>query len=142
MSDTDHHEDHKKTYLAIWGILGVLTVVEIGVIFTPLPHVAIVLALVSLASLKALLVARYFMHLKFEPGQLALLAAAPLLFLGIFAVFVAFESHSMTGKSVHTEEARQVAAGNLNAGQEEGETAADAPAETPSAPVPQPAEGH
>ena len=57
-------------YWMIWLYLFILTVTEIAVIFTPIAKLLIVIALVSLALVKATLVATYFMHLRFEAGPL------------------------------------------------------------------------
>ncbi len=71
---------HKHpNYVLIWVYLAVLTAVEVGVAFVShLPKLWVMLALIFLAVWKALLVALYFMHLKFEPRKLAILAAVPL----------------------------------------------------------------
>jgi cytochrome c oxidase subunit 4 len=69
---------HQPNYLAIWGALFVLTAIEVMVAFLALSKLAVVLALLALAVWKALLVAWYYMHLKFEPRRMWLLAASPL----------------------------------------------------------------
>ena len=72
------HRKHPN-YILIWGYLAVLTVIEVLVAFVShLPKLTIILALVFLAVWKALLVALYFMHLKFEPRKLIILASVPL----------------------------------------------------------------
>jgi cytochrome c oxidase subunit IV len=71
--------DHKHpNYLAVWGGLFVLTVIEVAAVYLRIPRHLLVLALLLLAAWKVLLVALYFMHLKFEPKRLALVALAPL----------------------------------------------------------------
>jgi cytochrome c oxidase subunit 4 len=65
-------------YVGIWGVLFALTAVEVMVAFVALSKIAIILALVALAMWKALLVALYYMHLKFEPRRMWILAAVPL----------------------------------------------------------------
>ncbi|GBD31925.1 MAG: hypothetical protein KatS3mg081_2359 [Gemmatimonadales bacterium] len=66
-------------YVAVWFYLAVLTAVEIGVAFlSHLPKVVLMLALIFLAIWKALLVALYFMHLRFESNRLRIMAIAPL----------------------------------------------------------------
>ena len=72
-----HAEHHGPSYMAIFWYLAVLTVVEIGVIFLPIPKVAIAVLLVSMASAKAILVALYFMHLRFETKTLGYIALTP-----------------------------------------------------------------
>ena len=80
-------------YWMIWLYLFILTVVEIAVIFTPVAKLLIVIALVSLALVKATLVATYFMHLRFEVRTLSLIALAPL-FLGAILIFILIPDHS------------------------------------------------
>ena len=63
--------------MAIFWYLAILTVVEIAVIYMPLPKVTIGV-LLSLALGKAALVAMYFMHLRFETRTLGMVAVTPL----------------------------------------------------------------
>ncbi len=65
-------------YLAVWVGLAVLTAIEVGVAFMGLPRHLTIWTLVGLAIWKALLVALYFMHLRFERLRVVVLAAAPL----------------------------------------------------------------
>ena len=69
---------HHPNYIAVFVALGVLTAIELGVAFLPWPKLTVVLILVGLAIWKALLVALYYMHLRFEPNRLRILAIAPL----------------------------------------------------------------
>jgi cytochrome c oxidase subunit 4 len=65
-------------YIGIFIALAALTGVELGVAFLPWSKTAIILTLIVLAVWKALLVALYFMHLRFEKNPIRILAAAPL----------------------------------------------------------------
>ena len=78
------HAKHPP-YIGIWVMLAVLTMVELTVAFLPWPKRTLILLLVGLAVWKALLVALYYMHLRFEPNRLRILAIAP---LPLFAVLV------------------------------------------------------
>ncbi len=83
MADT-----HKSpNYMAIFVWLFALTVIEIGVIYTPFQRLVIAILLISLAVSKASLVAMYFMHLRFERRTLGLIAVTPLL-MGALLVFL------------------------------------------------------
>jgi len=75
-----HEESHAHPrYMLVWLWLALLTGAEVAIVgFTFLPKVWIVVMLLLMAAWKALLVALYFMHLRFEPGRVALLAASPL----------------------------------------------------------------
>src|SRR6266446_727531 len=71
--------EHKHpNYMAIFYYLAILTAVELGVIFLPIPKIFIAALLCVFAVWKAALVAMYFMHLKFETRTLALIAVTPL----------------------------------------------------------------
>jgi len=66
-------------YYLVWVILGILTLGEVGVAFlSGMPKQVLIIVLVLLALWKALLVAMYYMHLKFEPRTLWIVVAAPL----------------------------------------------------------------
>jgi cytochrome c oxidase subunit 4 len=85
--------EHKTpNYVAIWGMLAILTAVEVAVVYLRVPHRLMVVSLVFLALWKALLVALYFMHLRFEPKRLLyiVLAPLPLAAVLVFAVIHGF----------------------------------------------------
>lgn len=69
---------HQTRYMLVWGVLFLLTAVEVGVAFLALSKLVIILALIVLAVWKALLVALYYMHLRYEPRRMWVLAASPL----------------------------------------------------------------
>jgi cytochrome c oxidase subunit 4 len=75
-------------YIGIFFVLAVLTVVELGVAFLPWPKLTLILLLLLLAVWKAVLVALYYMHLRFEPNRLRVLAIAPLPLAVILVVAV------------------------------------------------------
>ncbi|OYV64689.1 MAG: hypothetical protein B7Z72_12955 [Gemmatimonadetes bacterium 21-71-4] len=85
--------EHKApNYIAVWAGLAVLTLVEVAVVYMGLPRRVMVVSLVFLALWKAMLVALYFMHLKFEPRRLLyiVLAPLPLAAILVFAVMHGF----------------------------------------------------
>jgi cytochrome c oxidase subunit 4 len=81
-SEADPVEDVKKkqpNYYFIWFLLFVLTMVEVGLAYvSALPRNILILLLLALALWKAILVAMYYMHLKYERLRLILLATAPI----------------------------------------------------------------
>ncbi len=82
----------QPSYMLIWFVLLVLTVVEVGVAYvSSLPRNVLVVVLVGLAVWKATLVAMYYMHLKFERLRLILLATAPLPLAIILVVAILLE---------------------------------------------------
>ncbi len=71
------HRKHPN-YIGVFIGLAVLTGVELTVAFLPWSKRTIIVLLIFLAVWKALMVALYFMHLKFESNRLRILAIAPL----------------------------------------------------------------
>lgn len=89
-SETEHKAPN---YYFIWLVLAVLTLAEVGVAFiSALPKIALIVILLAMAIWKALLVALYYMHLKFEPKKLWIMAAAPLP-LGVILVIIVWYEH-------------------------------------------------
>lgn len=74
------HDSGTRTYIVVWGALVMLTVVTVAVSYVHLGLMNVVVALL-LASLKASLVALFFMHLRYENGLVWGFALTPLLFL-------------------------------------------------------------
>jgi caa(3)-type oxidase subunit IV len=77
------------TYLAIYGWLLGLTMLEIGVVLAGWPRGAIAIFLGSAALAKALLIALYFMHLKFDRRLIWLLPGIPVA-MGLVFVLALF----------------------------------------------------
>jgi cytochrome c oxidase subunit 4 len=75
----------------VWAGLALLTLVELGVAFLPWSKRVIMLLLVGLALWKALMVALYFMHLRFEKNRMRIFAIAPLPLTVIIVVAVLTE---------------------------------------------------
>lgn len=82
---------HHPNYIAVWAGLAVLTAIEVGVAYLSLPREVIVLTMLGLMLWKALLVALYFMHLRFERTRVVLIAAAPFLVTPILILAVLTE---------------------------------------------------
>ena len=66
-----------SNYIKVFYILLVLTIVEVALVYMGLPKILLAALLVIFAVWKAALVAMHFMHLKFEPRTLALVAITP-----------------------------------------------------------------
>ncbi len=76
-------------YILIWVYLAVLTGIELLISLKQLfPRDMLIIVLVALAVWKALLVALYFMHLKFEPKKLLVMVVAPLPLAAILILYV------------------------------------------------------
>ena len=74
----DGHKEHPKYMNIFWWLLG-LTIVEVLVAIPDYATLLKGLLLVGLACGKAILVANYFMHLKFERMTLAVIVLTPFL---------------------------------------------------------------
>jgi len=79
-------------YMLVFLGLFILTIIELGVAFVGLSRIMTIVALIVLAIYKAVLVALYYMHLRFEPTRLrvAVLAPLPLAFILVLAVLTEF----------------------------------------------------
>ena len=82
-----HHDHPEVNYMGIFGALTLLTIVEVAVVFLPLAKFFIGVMLILMAFSKAILVAGYFMHLRFENKTLAIVAATPVI-LCVFLMFM------------------------------------------------------
>jgi cytochrome c oxidase subunit 4 len=74
---TEQEHAHPR-YILIWVILLVLTLAEVGYAFMDLPKLILALGLIIMAVWKAVLVAMYYMHLRYEPRRMWIMAISPL----------------------------------------------------------------
>ena len=101
-------EHHQTNYWAVWIWLAVLTVLEVGVTLVPeLATLYKAILLTALAVGKALLVAMYFMHLRFETRTLGAIVLTPFV-ICVFLVFmlmpdVGFELRESPIRAEHVE---------------------------------------
>lgn len=89
--EVQHDEPHEAPYMLIFGVLLVLTLAEVGYAFLSLPKIWLALGLIVMAIWKAILVALYYMHLRWEPRRLWVLAASPLPLVVILIVAILSE---------------------------------------------------
>lgn len=93
---SDHHWNwfgwKVDIYIAIWMILLVLTLGEVLYAFLPLNKMMLALGLIFMAVWKAGLVGWYYMHLRYEPRSLWILAISPLplAFIMVLAIITEF----------------------------------------------------
>ena len=73
------HAHPQPNYMGVFWWLLALTIAEVAVAYMSLPRLTMIILLVGMAFTKAALVALYFMHLKFEPSTLTLIALTPLI---------------------------------------------------------------
>ncbi len=77
-----------RTYGFTFAWLAALTLLEIGAVYLGLQHHALVILIVGTALGKALLIALFFMHLKFENRLVWLLPGIPVVFAVFFILMV------------------------------------------------------
>jgi cytochrome c oxidase subunit IV len=75
-------------YMMIWGVLAVLMFAKVGVSLVGMPKWLSITLLVVISLVSALLVALYYMHLKFEQRRVWVLAAIPLPLIAILILVV------------------------------------------------------
>ena len=88
MTSVEHGGRAHPNYMGVFLGLAVLTAVELGVAFLPWAKTTLIILLLMLALWKALMVALYFMHLRYETRRLRILAIAPLPLAVILVVAV------------------------------------------------------
>ena len=81
----EHHREPNYWIILVW--LAVLTIAEIAVVLIDPPTLTKGILLVGMALSKAILVALYFMHLRFETSTLMVIVATPLI-ICTFLVFM------------------------------------------------------
>ena len=84
---------HRTQYVVIFVILGVLTLVELGVATTSgIARLAVIIALLTLAIAKAALIALFYMHLRFETKILGYTVLGPLLAPAVYGLVLIAEA--------------------------------------------------
>ena len=127
---TEHaHSSSSRIYLVILGLLLVLTTITVGAAYVNFGSFNLIIA-VLIATLKATLVAMFFMHLRHDPPINAIIFVSSLIFLGIFLLFPLIDIQSRDkvvpyGLRMQTQPAAQ--------------KQASAPGATPAAAAPAPA---
>jgi cytochrome c oxidase subunit IV len=77
MGKTQAHSSPRiRSYVAVFAVLAVLTAVEVGVTYLPIPRVPV---LVPLALFKAALVVLFYMHVRYDRKIFGLIFAMGLL---------------------------------------------------------------
>ena len=86
-----HHISPLPTYFMVYGALLVLTVLTVLVSYAELPPAQSIPAAMAVASVKATLVAAWFMHLKYDKRFNIFIFLAALWFMATFFVFTLFD---------------------------------------------------
>ena len=88
---TEGQKRAHPNYWAVFAALAVLTAFELGVAFLPWSKTLLIFILVFLAVWKALMVALYFMHLRWEGNRMRIFVIAPLPLTVIIVIAVITE---------------------------------------------------
>lgn len=111
------HISPLSTYLTIFGTLLVLTVVTFGVSYAELPGNWSIIAAIGVATVKAVLVAGWFMHLKYDTRFNLLVFLAGFWFMLVFFGFTLIDLGSrgalferLDNHSFHAEAGKKYAA--------------------------------
>ncbi len=76
MAETKHPHPN---YVAVWAWLVLLLAISVAAVYLPFSHGLTIAFIFIVATVKACMVAVYFMHLKFEESLVRYIAAVPLL---------------------------------------------------------------
>jgi cytochrome c oxidase subunit 4 len=76
------HIVEPKTYLGVWAVLLILLVATVGLAFVPLGPMHVVAAL-TIAFAKAILIVLFFMHVRYKPRITVVFVCAGLFWLAI-----------------------------------------------------------
>lgn len=83
----------RTSYLAAFGVLVVLTLVELGLVRSGgIPHRAAVIALVAIAAAKAMLIGLFYMHLRYETRILKLTVLGPLVAPAVYGLLLMLDA--------------------------------------------------
>lgn len=85
----EHFAGSNKLFSTVWMVLLLLTLIEVGLAYRPMPIRYMLTILMGLSIIKAALIVAYFMHLKFERLSL-ILTIVPMLVICICLLFVFF----------------------------------------------------
>lgn len=88
----DHHPSAKPYVLTLAALL-VLTVVTVGAAYIDFGPLSVIIA-IAIATVKASLVALFFMHLRHDSPVNAMIFVSSLIFLGLFLWFPYMDIHS------------------------------------------------
>ena len=98
---SEHHETeglHYKTYFLTWFWLLVLTALALGIGYTNINETLKAFLLVCTTLFKILVIAAYFMHLRYERLNLVLLTFAPLI---LSVILFSFTYPETLGNATH-----------------------------------------
>ena len=93
---TEKHEHAKRPYLWVFLWLTVLTAIEVGVAALAIHDTIRIVVLLLLAVGKALLVALFYMHLRYDRPILAIIGGFPF-FLAVLMLLIILSDRTLAG---------------------------------------------
>lgn len=83
-----HHSSSTKTIWKTFWILLIVTMMEVGIAFTSIPHQILIYIFIGLTLVKAYYIVFYFMHLKHEKVNLMWSILLPFILI-VYLIFIA-----------------------------------------------------
>jgi len=93
---TEKHGHEKRPYMQVAVALTVLTAVEVGVANLAFNRTLVIILLVVLAAAKAILVALFYMHLRYDKPILAIIGGFPF-FLAVLMALIILSDRTLAG---------------------------------------------
>lgn len=93
--EADHDHPHPNYMAVFWWLFGI-TVAEVAVAYVHLSPALMITILMGMAFAKAVLVALYFMHLKYDNKLLMVIAVVPVILAAIAVTIVSVEYATYT----------------------------------------------
>jgi len=91
-----HTQSKKRIFLWVFLWLAVLTAIEVGVASLAIPNPINIILLLILAAIKALLVALFYMHLRYDQPILAIIGGFPF-FLAVVMLLIILSDRTLVG---------------------------------------------
>jgi cytochrome c oxidase subunit 4 len=80
----------RPNYLLIFIFLALLTLIEVGITYLQIPRVLVVVSLLGFMAFKVVLVAMFYMHLRFDSKYFSYLFIIPIPFVMLILAALAF----------------------------------------------------
>lgn len=84
----------KSIWKTFWILLGI-TIFEVGIAFSPLPHQVLKLIFIALTIVKAYYIVGFFMHLKHERLSFAWTIVLPFALIVYFIIMMMYEGNAL-----------------------------------------------
>ena len=96
-NDQAHIEEHIKVYLTVFGALAVLTILTVSASYLEVSHTEAIFLALTIATIKASLVAGYFMHLITEKQTIVWILILTFFFFLVLMFFPLITATDQTG---------------------------------------------